>query len=62
VEDAWILLWLLKVLKNRILVADEAGDGALVRLSGLTIPASKVVKGASRSMIMKQAQQKTGVT
>jgi hypothetical protein len=61
VEDAWILLWLLIVLKNRILVADEAGDGALVRLSGLTIPASKVVR-ASRSMIMKQAQQKTGVT
>ncbi len=60
-EDAWILLWLLIVLKNRILVADEAGDGALVRLSGLTIPASKVVR-ASRSMIMKQAQQKTGVT
>jgi hypothetical protein len=61
VEDAWILLWLLKVLKNRILVADEACNGALVRLSGLTIPASKVVR-ASRSMIMKQAQQKTGVT
>ncbi len=60
-EDAWILLWLLKVLKNRILVAEEAGDGALVRLSGLTIPASKVVK-ASPSMIMKQARQKTGVT
>ncbi len=60
-EDAWILLWLLIVLKNRILVADEAGDGVLVRLSGLTIPASKVVR-ASRSMIMKQAQQKTGVT
>lgn len=60
-EDAWILLWLLIVLKNRILVADEAADGVLVRLSGLTIPASKVVR-ASRSMIMKQAQQKTGVT
>jgi hypothetical protein len=49
------------VLKNRILIADEAGHGALVRLSGLTISASKVVR-ASRSMIMKQAQQKTGVT